>query len=103
MGPLPSGGFLFKTSLNLVRRILSPTSRLLSLIGKDIKFEITSGINGRIWVKGINIVEVIAVHRIIKDSEFISEPDIPAFVDKEISRLYGFPVAAGDSDTERMS
>ncbi|EJD74743.1 hypothetical protein LOAG_17979 [Loa loa] len=103
MGPLPSGGFLFKTSLNLVRRILSPTSKLLSLIGKDIKFEITSGINGRIWIKGINVVEVIAVYRIIKDSEFIPEPDIPAFVDKQISRLYGFPVVTDDSNNDRIS
>lgn len=101
MGSLPSGGFLFKTSLNLVRRILSPTSKLLSLIGKDIKFEITSGINGRIWIKGINVVEVIAVYRIIKDSEFIPEPDIPAFVEKKISRLYGFPVATDDNDNDR--
>lgn len=92
MGLLPSGGFLFKTSLNLVRRILTPTSKLLSLIGKDVKFEITCGINGRIWIRGVNMTEVIAVFRIIKNSEFISEPDIPAFVDKEIRRLRGFPV-----------
>lgn len=103
MGPLPSGGFLFKTSLNLVRRILSPTSRLLSLIGKDIKFEITGGINGRIWIKGVNVVEVIAVHRIIKDSEFIPEPDIPAFVEKQIRCIYGFPKTADDSNNDRAS
>lgn len=100
MGSLPSGGFMFRTSLNLVRRILSPTSRLLSLIGKDIKFEITSGINGRIWIKGINVVEMIAVYRIIKDSEFIPEPDIPAFVNKQISHLYGFPVVDDNDNDE---
>ncbi|MCP9262816.1 Exosome complex component RRP40 [Dirofilaria immitis] len=102
MGSLPSGGFLFRTSLNLVRRILSPASRLLSLIGKDIKFEITSGINGRIWIKGTNVMEVIAVYRMIKDSEFIPESDIPAFVNKQISRLYGFSVA-GDNDSSQMT
>ncbi|VDN20886.1 unnamed protein product [Gongylonema pulchrum] len=92
MGLLPSGGFLFKTSLNLVRRILSPGSKLLKLIGEDVKFEITCGFNGRIWIKGLNIRETIAVYRIIRDSEFIAEPDIPILVDKQIRQLRGFPV-----------
>uniref|UniRef100_A0A915PV28 Ribosomal RNA-processing protein 40 n=1 Tax=Setaria digitata TaxID=48799 RepID=A0A915PV28_9BILA len=101
MGLLPSGGFVFKTSLNLVRRILSPSSKLLSLLGKDIKFEITAGINGRIWIKGINVVEMVAVYQVIKDSEFVPEPDISAFVEKRICRLRGFPVA-DEADNDRI-
>lgn len=96
MGLLPSGGFLFKTSLNLVRRILSPASQLLPLIGKDVKFEITCGVNGRVWIKSHNIKETNAIYRIIKDSEFVPEPDIPALVDKQIRLLRGFPVADED-------
>ncbi|VDO77537.1 unnamed protein product, partial [Haemonchus placei] len=49
---LLSGGFLFKVSCNLARRLLSTHSQLLKLLGKDYKFEITVGLNGRIWLKG---------------------------------------------------
>ncbi|VDM95191.1 unnamed protein product [Thelazia callipaeda] len=92
MGILPSGGFMFKTSINHARRLLSPNSKLLSIIGKDIKFEITCGINGRIWVKGVNVAEVATVYRIIKDTECIAESDLPAVVEKHICCLRGFPI-----------
>uniref|UniRef100_A0A0K0DA50 Ribosomal RNA-processing protein 40 n=1 Tax=Angiostrongylus cantonensis TaxID=6313 RepID=A0A0K0DA50_ANGCA len=47
-----SGGFLFKVSCNLARRLLSTQSQLLNLLGKHFKFEIAIGLNGRIWLKG---------------------------------------------------
>ncbi|KAK6030109.1 hypothetical protein OSTOST_03769 [Ostertagia ostertagi] len=51
-----SGGFLFKVSCNLARRLLSSHSQLLKLLGKDYKFEITVGLNGRVWLKGAVLV-----------------------------------------------
>lgn len=89
LGLLPSGGFLFKTSLNLARRLLSPSSRLLSLIGKEIKFEITCGMNGRIWIKASKANEVAAIYRMIVGSQSIPESDIPTFIDEHMRILKG--------------
>ncbi|KHN81943.1 Exosome complex component RRP40 [Toxocara canis] len=89
MGVLPSGGFVFKTSLNLARRLLSPSSRLLTLIGKEIKFEITCGMNGRIWVKASKANEITAIYRMIIGSQVVPESDIPAFVYRHMCALKG--------------
>uniref|UniRef100_A0A915BJU1 Ribosomal RNA-processing protein 40 n=1 Tax=Parascaris univalens TaxID=6257 RepID=A0A915BJU1_PARUN len=88
-GLLPSGGFLFKTSLNLARRLLSPSSRLLALIGKEIKYEITCGMNGRIWIKASKVNEVAAIYRMIVGSQSIPESSIPTFVDEHMRILKG--------------
>ncbi|VDL77664.1 unnamed protein product [Nippostrongylus brasiliensis] len=39
-------------SCNLARRLLSCNSELLKILGKEYKFEITVGLNGRVWLKG---------------------------------------------------
>lgn len=87
MGVLPPNGFVFKTSLNLVRRILSPSSRLLPLIGRHLKFEIACGVNGRVWVAGDKHNEICAVCRMIRDSEFVPEDEILDFVEEGIGKL----------------
>uniref|UniRef100_A0A0N5A8N1 Ribosomal RNA-processing protein 40 n=1 Tax=Syphacia muris TaxID=451379 RepID=A0A0N5A8N1_9BILA len=92
MGLLPSHGFVFRCSINLVNRILSPSSSLLSLIGYHLKFEIACGANGRIWIAGKNSNEISAICRIIRDSEFIKDSDIPDFIDKRIGILNGMDV-----------
>lgn len=93
MGLLPSHGFVFRCSINLVRRILSTSSRLLFLIGYHLKFEIACGINGRIWIAGANPNEIGAIYRIIRDSEFIPESDIGSFVEERIGTLRGLSIA----------
>lgn len=102
LGALPSSGSLFQVNLNLARRLLSPSSTLLSLVGKDVRYEIACGVNGRIWVNAFYVSEVIAIRNIILGSEFVPECDLPAYVDKKISRLRGFaeePSLADSSDS----
>lgn len=72
--------------------MLSPTSKLLSLIGRDLKFEITCGLNGRIWINGQNTKEIIAIYHMIQESESVAEPDIPRFIERKMRLLQGFPV-----------
>ena len=93
MGVLPSHGFVFRTSLNLVRRILSASSRLLLLIGRHLQFEIACGVNGRIWICGQDANEVGAIYRMIRDSEFVAEADIANFVEERIGLLRGIPAS----------
>ncbi|ETN69490.1 hypothetical protein NECAME_15261 [Necator americanus] len=86
-----TGGFLFKTSCSLARRLLSSQSQLLKLLGKDYKFEITVGLNGRIWLKSAIHKDVITIHNIIKWSEYVLECDIPKYVENEVlKRSYQF-------------
>ncbi|KJH45347.1 hypothetical protein DICVIV_08623 [Dictyocaulus viviparus] len=85
-----SGGFLFKVSCNLARRLLSNQSHLLELLGNHYKFEITVGLNGRIWLKGAVHSHIIIIHNIIKWSEYVLECDIPKFVEDGIRKM-SFP------------
>lgn len=94
MGALPARGFVFRTSLNLVRRILSPSSQLLAAIGDAIKYEITCGLNGRVWVDAREPSEIVTVYNIIEESEFIRESDIPAFVEQKIQFFRGCALPA---------
>lgn len=64
-------GFVFNASLNLVRRILSRNCPLLRRLKKEFNFELAAGMNGRIWIKGRNTKETIAVANAILASEFV--------------------------------
>ncbi|KAK6727925.1 hypothetical protein RB195_005533 [Necator americanus] len=97
-----TGGFLFKTSCSLARRLLSSQSQLLKLLGKDYKFEITVGLNGRIWLKSAIHKDVITIHNIIKWSEYVLECDIPKYVENEVRKSKGFPVTDETLKEEAM-
>nr|CDJ90997.1 hypothetical protein, variant [Haemonchus contortus] len=99
---LLSGGFLFKVSCNLARRLLSTHSQLLKLLGKDYKFEITVGLNGRVWLKGSVHRDIITIYNIIKWSEYVLESDIPGYVEDEIRKAKGFPTVGEVSEGANM-
>lgn len=69
-------GFLFKCSLNLVRKILRPNCPLLESLKKEWPFEIAAGMNGRIWIKANTLRETIAVGNAILGSEYLSDAEI---------------------------
>ncbi|WKX90284.1 hypothetical protein Q1695_009266 [Nippostrongylus brasiliensis] len=94
-----SGGFLFKISCNLARRLLSCNSELLKILGKEYKFEITVGLNGRVWLKGSLCRDVTTIYNIIKWSEYVLEGDMPNYVENEIRKSKGFPMI-GDEKME---
>lgn len=97
-----SGGFMFKVSCNLARRLLSSNSQLLKLLGKDYKFEITVGLNGRVWLKGVVHKEITTIYNIIKWSEYVLESDIPKYVEDEIRKSKGFPVEGETVNDSKM-
>jgi exosome complex component RRP40 len=49
MGLIPAPGLVILVSLNYARRLLSPDDEFLTELGREIKFETTIGMNGRIW------------------------------------------------------
>ncbi|GLH03482.1 Uncharacterized protein GBIM_09378 [Gryllus bimaculatus] len=76
LGPLPEGGFVFSCSLNLVRKILKKDYPLFNVLGKDISYEISVGMNGKVWVKAATIPQTIAVCNAILAAEHKTKDEI---------------------------
>lgn len=71
-----SDGFVFKCSLNLVRKILNPSCPLIESLKNEWPFEMAAGMNGRIWIKANSMRETIAVGNAILGAEFLSDQEI---------------------------
>uniref|UniRef100_A0A1I7Z8S2 Ribosomal RNA-processing protein 40 n=1 Tax=Steinernema glaseri TaxID=37863 RepID=A0A1I7Z8S2_9BILA len=89
LGGLTEGGYNFLVPLDVAHRLLFPQYPLINLIGRDIKFEITVGVNGRIWVNAPTSKEILAIRKMILDSENIDVKDIKDFVDRSIAVMKG--------------
>ena len=75
-------GFMFKVSLELARRLLSGSSEFLRTLSQHIPpFEITIGMNGRIWVKAATCKQTIFLVDAIKQYSQITEKEVAKFID----------------------
>ena len=82
MGIIECSGFLFTTSLNLCRKLLSPDCVLLSELGSRLAFEIIIGLNGKIILKCRSNNIVIAIMNIIIAAEFMTNNEMLAAIDE---------------------
>jgi exosome complex component RRP40 len=89
LGILPEDGFLFTCSLHLVRKILSPHCKLLKILGEGLKFEIAIGMNGKIWIKGVDVDTTIAVGDAILDAEILTNSQIEKHCRKIVRHFSG--------------
>ncbi|KAL3831183.1 hypothetical protein ACJMK2_044781 [Sinanodonta woodiana] len=80
-------GFMFTCSLNLIRKILSPGCILLKTLGNGNRFEITVGMNGRVWIHGRSVVDTIMVANAISAAEFMDNNQIRAMCSKLADRF----------------
>lgn len=71
-----SDGFVFNCSINLVRKLLNPQCNLLVRLKNEMPYEIAIGMNGKIWIRGRNIQETIAIGNAILAAEFLSDEDV---------------------------
>ncbi|NP_001153670.1 exosome complex exonuclease Rrp40 [Bombyx mori] len=69
-------GFVFKCSLNLIRKILNPHCPLLNSLKNEWPFELAAGMNGRIWIKANTMRETLALGNAILGSEYLSNDEI---------------------------
>lgn len=76
LGPLSNDGFMFTVPLNLVRKLLSPNCPFLDITGRMFKYEITLGINGRIWIKAGSVKNTLLLYNAILLAEHMSADDI---------------------------
>lgn len=84
-----SDGFVFKCSLNLIRKILNPNCPLIESIKNEWPFEIAAGMNGRIWIKAKTMRETIAVGNAILGSEYLSDDEIKSMCNNIATILAG--------------
>ncbi|PSN35476.1 Exosome complex component RRP40 [Blattella germanica] len=61
LGQLPGDELLFNCSLNLISKILNLQCCLLKTIGRDIPYDISVGMNGKIRVKAKSVRAIIAI------------------------------------------
>ncbi|GAB6022349.1 Exosome component 3 [Chamberlinius hualienensis] len=90
LGLPAADGFLFQTSLNLVRKVLSPSCSLIKALGEHLKFETAIGMNGRIWVKGQTVKETIIISNAISLVENMTEDEIKIMVGKLVGAMAAF-------------
>lgn len=84
-----SDGFVFKCSLNLIRKILNPSCPLLGSLKNEWPFELAAGMNGRIWIKANTMRETIAVGNAILGCEYLSDDEIKGMCTNIASILAG--------------
>ncbi|KAF4081130.1 hypothetical protein AMELA_G00157930 [Ameiurus melas] len=69
MGVFGADGLLFKVSLGLVRRLLSPQSEIVKDLEKIFPFEMVVGLNGRVWIKAKTIQQTLIVANLLESCE----------------------------------
>ncbi|XP_059052139.1 exosome complex component RRP40 [Achroia grisella] len=82
-------GFVFRCSLNLVRKILNPNCKLIESMKNEWPFELAAGMNGRIWIRANSMRETIAVGNAILASEYLSNDEIKSMCINIASILAG--------------
>lgn len=82
-------GFIFKCSLNLIRKILNPECPLLNSLKNEWPFELAAGMNGRIWIKAKTMRETIAIGNAILGSEYLNSDEIKSMCSNIASILAG--------------
>ncbi|KAJ1567836.1 exosome non-catalytic core subunit rrp40 [Nowakowskiella sp. JEL0078] len=63
-------GFMIKCSLGLCRRLLNPKNALVKELESHFPFELTIGMNGRVWINASNPKDIILVQTAILKWEF---------------------------------
>ncbi|KAM4709055.1 exosome complex component RRP40 [Discoglossus pictus] len=71
-GVIGQDGFMFKVSLGLVRKLLTPQNDIIQEMMNIYPMEIVVGMNGRIWVKAKTIQQTLIVANILEACEHLT-------------------------------
>ncbi|TYZ62044.1 hypothetical protein PybrP1_004635 [[Pythium] brassicae (nom. inval.)] len=73
-----SGGYVFKTSVTLAKRLLQEDCAVLAALGRRLPFEIAVGVNGVVWVNSRSSKNTTIVCNAILNAEALtaSEADV---------------------------
>ncbi|RUP44492.1 LOW QUALITY PROTEIN: hypothetical protein BC936DRAFT_149384 [Jimgerdemannia flammicorona] len=77
------GGFVFKCSLGLSRRLMDENTPILRFLAEQqIPFEITIGRNGRVWITSGSAKTTIMLANTLQNSEYLNERECREMVRK---------------------
>ncbi|GAA5800866.1 hypothetical protein EDC94DRAFT_697441 [Helicostylum pulchrum] len=82
-----TGGYVFKCSLGLCRRLLNPNTPILTLLGKYFPFETAVGMNGRVWINSEEIKNTTLIANAILNSEYLSTEECKQMVEELVNKL----------------
>eukprot|EP00457_Paulinella_chromatophora_P013071 gb/GEZN01013341.1/.p1 GENE.gb/GEZN01013341.1/~~gb/GEZN01013341.1/.p1 ORF type:complete len:244 (+),score=33.86 gb/GEZN01013341.1/:176-907(+) len=82
-----TGGYMFKCSLSLARKLLADTCPVLLALGAHIPFEVAVGANGLVWVNSASPITTVLITNCILNSEGINEPSMQRMVAKLVQSL----------------
>ncbi|KAG8455035.1 hypothetical protein GDO86_001307 [Hymenochirus boettgeri] len=71
-GVIAQDGLMFKVSLGLVRKLLTPENDIIQEIMNIFPLELVIGMNGRIWVKAKTIQQTLIVANLLEACEYLS-------------------------------
>ncbi|TRY91132.1 hypothetical protein DNTS_020422 [Danionella cerebrum] len=69
MGVFGNDGLLFRCSLGLARRLLTPNSELVKDLQQVFPFETVVGLNGRIWIKARTVTQTLILMNLLEACE----------------------------------
>ncbi|XP_040273211.1 exosome complex component RRP40 [Bufo bufo] len=72
MGVIGQDGFMFKVSLGLVRKLLTPQNDIIQELMNVLPMELVIGMNGRIWVKAKTLQQTLIVANILEACEYLT-------------------------------
>uniref|UniRef100_A0A8C5P8N5 Exosome complex component RRP40 n=1 Tax=Leptobrachium leishanense TaxID=445787 RepID=A0A8C5P8N5_9ANUR len=72
MGVIGQDGFMFKVSLGLVRKLLTPQNDIIQEMMNIYPLEIVIGMNGRIWTKAKTIQQTLIVANLLEACEYLT-------------------------------
>ncbi|XP_069486459.1 exosome complex component RRP40 [Ambystoma mexicanum] len=72
MGVIGQDGLLFKVSLGLIRKLLTPHCDIIQDLSKVYPLEIVIGMNGRIWVKAKTVQQTLIVANLLEACEHLT-------------------------------
>lgn len=87
MGVISTPGLVFSVTSSHARNLLKENDQIIPALGKELKFEITIGVNGRIWVGGEHST-TITVQRVIIDSESTFSSNIPLLIKSALHGVF---------------
>jgi exosome complex RNA-binding protein Rrp4 len=83
--------FYFKKNIVIicVIRLMVPTCTVLEVLGSRFPFEITVGMNGRVWIKSKNPRLVVNISRTIQNSRGKNETELRDLIESLIRESHG--------------
>ncbi|CAH2293686.1 exosome complex component RRP40 isoform X1 [Pelobates cultripes] len=72
MGVFGQDGFMFKVSLGLVRKLLTPQNDIIQELMNVYPLEIVIGMNGRIWTKAKTIQQTLIIANLLEACEYLT-------------------------------